>query len=155
MITKLVDVLSEEPICQAKESEDSGFDKKITGDNLKVSSTSNPLEVVPDITEFTDVSPKDSTLNLLEVNPIVKESIVVFSEEPPDKLLLTYDIQHVIELIPGANLPDLPHSRLNPTKQIELQVDELSLEVNQSCLVPINIHFYEDKFLDLYSDKRC
>jgi len=41
----------------------------------------------------------------------------------------------------------LPHSRLDPTKQIELkgQVDELSLEVNQSCLVPINIHFYEDK----------
>ena len=37
---------------------------------------------------------------------------------------------------------------MDPTKQIKLkgQVDELSLKVNQSCLVPINIHFYEDKF---------
>jgi len=61
---------------------------------------------------------------------------------------LTRDIQHAIELITRANLPDLPHSRLDPTQQIELkeQINELSLEVNQSCLVPINIHFYKDKF---------
>ena len=122
--------------------------KKITGDNLKESSTSSPLEVIPDITEFTDISPKDSTLNLLEVNSIITESVVFF-EDLPDKLLLTRDIQHAIELIPGANLPDLSHSRLDPTKQTELkgQVDELSLEVNQLCLVPIDIHLYEDKFL--------
>jgi len=148
MITELVDVLSEEPICHVKESKDSDLDKKITSENLVESNTSGPLEVVLDITEFTDVSPKDSALNLPEVNPIVKESIAVFSENLPDKLLLTRDIQHAIELFTGANLPDLPHSRLDPIKQIELkgQVDELSLEVNQSCIVPINIHFYEDKF---------
>jgi len=59
------------------------------------------------------------------------------------------DIQHAIELIPRANLFDLPHHpRLDPTKQIELKwiVDELSLEVSQPCLVPIYIHFYENKF---------
>jgi len=42
----------------------------------------------------------------------------------------------------------LPHPRLDPTKQIELkeQVDELSLENKQQCLIPINTHVYEDKF---------
>jgi len=59
-----------------------------------------------------------------------------------------HDIQHTIELISGANLPELPHLRLDPTKQIELegQVDELSLEVNQPCIIPIDIHLYENKF---------
>ena len=61
-----------------EESEDSNLDEKITGDNLEESNTSSPLEVVPDIIEFTDISPKDSALNLLEVNPIIKESITVF-----------------------------------------------------------------------------
>ena len=56
MITELVDVLSEEPICHVKESKDSDLDKKITSDNLVESNTSSPLEVVPDITEFTDLS---------------------------------------------------------------------------------------------------
>ena len=42
---------------------------------------------------------------------------------------------------------DLPHYRKDPTMNTELkeQVD-LSLDVKQQFLVPINIHFYEDKF---------
>ena len=80
--------------------------------------------------EFTDVSPKDSTPNFPEVNPVVTEFVAVFSEDLPDKLLLTHDTQHVIELVSEASLSGLPHPRLDPTKQIELkkQVDELSLE---------------------------
>ena len=160
---------SEESICQAEEPEDSDSDENITGDTLVESSTLSPLEVVPAITEFTDIShkdntlipsevtpviteltdisPRDSTLNLPKVTPIVMES-VVFSEDLPDKLSLTYDIQHATELIPGANLSDLSHPRLDPTKQFKLkgQVDELSLEGKKSCLVPINIYCYEDKF---------
>ena len=125
-------------------------------DNLEEYSTSSPLETVPDITEFTDISLKESALNLPEVSPIVKESIIVLSKNLPDKLLLMRDIQHAIKLSPGDNLPDLPHFRLNPTKQIVLkwQVDKLSLEVNQSCIVPINIHFYEDKFWNNIVTKR-
>ena len=100
-----------------KESEDSNLDEKITSDKLEESNTSSPLEVGPDITEFTDISPKDSALNLPEVGPIVKESIIVFFKNLPDKLLLTCDIQHVIELILGAHLTGLPHSRLDlPSK---------------------------------------
>ena len=109
MIMELVDVLSKEPICHVEESKDSDLDEKITGDNLEKSNTSSPLEVIPDITEFTNVSPKDSALNLPQVNSIVNESIVVFSEDLPNKLLLMHDIQQVIELIPWANFFNLPH----------------------------------------------
>ena len=72
----------------------------------------------------------------------------VLSEDLPSKLPLTRDIQHIIDLISGASLPDLPHPKLNPTEQTECerQVDELSLEVKSQCLVPINIHVYKDKF---------
>jgi len=115
--------------------------------SLLKNNTPIPFEVTPVITELTDVSTKDNTSNLPEVTLIITKS-VVFSEGLSDKLPLTRDIQHAIELVPGANLPNLPHPRLDPTKQTKLkrQVDELSLEVKQSCLVPINIHFYEDKF---------
>ena len=92
MITELVDVLSEEPFFQAEESKDSDLDEKITGDNLEEYSTSSPLEVISNVTEFTDISPKDSALNLPEVNPIVTESVAVFSEDLPDKLLPKCDI---------------------------------------------------------------
>ena len=30
--------------------------------------------------------------------------------------------------------------------EIKRQVNELSLEVNQQCIVPSDVHFYEDKF---------
>ena len=37
------------------------------------------------------------------------------------------DIQHIIDLIPGASLPNLPYYRMNPIDHVKLkkQVDEL------------------------------
>ena len=67
VITEIVDVLSEEPICQVEESEDSDLDEKIMGVNLGESSTPSPLEVVPDITDFRDAVMREPH-NLQSIN---------------------------------------------------------------------------------------
>ena len=57
----------------------------------------------------------------------------VLSKDLSDKLPLTHDIQHAVDLTSGVSLPDLLHHRIDPTMHIELkrQVDELSLEIKQ------------------------
>ena len=108
---------SQEFIYQVEEPEDSDSNNKIASDNIVKSSTSIPfevtpmipaytdfyleantlipLEVTPVITDLTDVSPKDKTPNLPEVTSIITK-YVVFSEDLPDKLPLTCDIQYAI-----------------------------------------------------------
>ena len=72
----------------------------------------------------------------------------VLPEDFQHKLSPTRDIQHVVDLIPEARLPNLPHPRLNPTEKTDFksQADELSLEGKPQFLIPINTHVYEDKF---------
>ena len=62
-----------------------------------------------------------------EALPILAEFFQVFPAELPDHLPPLRDIQHAIDLVLGATLPNLPHYRLNPTEHVELkrQVDEL------------------------------
>ena len=61
-----------------------------------------------------------------EVVPILQEFAQVFPEELPDKLPPMWDIQHVIDLVSWATLPNLSYYFLNPSKHAELkrQVDE-------------------------------
>ena len=118
------------------------------GGNIEKFNTSSPLEVILVTTKFTDVFPEDGTLFLLQVTPVTMEFDDVLYEDLLSKLPQTCDIQHTVDLILGASLPDLLHPRLNPIEQTECerQDDELSLAVEQQCIVPSDVHLYEDKF---------
>jgi len=107
------------------------------------------VEVISVTTEFIDVSPKDNTLIFSKLIYVITGIVEVLHEDPSDKLPPMHDIQHIIDLTPGASLLDLPHHRMDPTMHIKLkgQVDKLSLEIKQQCFIPINIYFYEDKFM--------
>lgn len=55
-----------------------------------------------------------------EINNLLKEFADVVLEELLSKLPSLQDIQHVIDLVPGSELPNLPHYRLNFTERVEL-----------------------------------
>jgi len=98
------------------------LDKEIHGDDIEKSSTPNPPEATPVITEsvevtsviteFTDIPPKDSTPISPKLIHVITWTAEVFHEDLPDRLQPMRDIQHVIDLTPGASLHDLPHHRI-------------------------------------------
>jgi len=56
-----------------------------------------------------------------EVREVLKEFLDVFPSELPDVLPPMRDVQHAIDFVPGATLPNLPHYRMNPSEHAKLQ----------------------------------
>ena len=75
----------------------------------------------------TDGKPKKVAEIPDSIQPLIKEFEVLFPEELLAGLPPMRDIQHCIDLAPGASLPNLPHYRMNPQEGqiLQGQVDEL------------------------------
>ena len=58
---------------------------------------------------------------------MLEEFADIVPNELPSELPTLRDTQHAIDLVPSSQLPNLPHYRLNPSEQAELnrQVEEL------------------------------
>jgi hypothetical protein len=64
---------------------------------------------------------------LESVKGLLEEFADVFPKQLLEELLPLRDIQHLLDLVPGSNLPNRPHFRMSPKELEELrrQVEEL------------------------------
>ena len=96
--------------------------------------TSNPAPTTPQET-------------LPEVSKLLLEFLDVAPNELPNDLPPMRNIQHVVDLVPGSQLPNLPAYHMNPLehKELKRQVQELLSKgfIHESlspCAVPTLLH---------------
>ena len=73
---------------------------------------------------MTDGEPKKVVEIPDSIKPLIKEFEVLFLEELPIGLPPMRNIQHCIDLAPGANLPNLPHYRIILKRSDSTGVDQ-------------------------------
>ena len=120
-------------LCQTKTEQDE--QKHVAAKKIKGISLNNAKAFSQEVEKWAPflilttkkVIEEPSSLIPPKVTPVIMEFANVFSEDLTDKLSPLRDIQHAIDLIPWANLLNLPHYMINPTEHAELkrQVDEL------------------------------
>jgi hypothetical protein len=87
-----------------------------------------------------------------ELTTIIKKFQDIMPDEMPHQLPPMRGVQHAVDLIPGLSLPNLPHYRMSPTENEELnrQVQQLLdrgfiRESLSPCAIPVLLTLKKDE----------